>query len=87
ARQLLMQTPISIVELAVICGFVSTPHFSKCYRDFFGVAPSDERSDMRLHPPPALRPEGQSRAPQQPRNTLEQARDEPTFATVQIQRR
>lgn len=27
ARQLLMQTPISIVELAVICGFVSTPHF------------------------------------------------------------
>ena len=87
ARQLLMQTPISIVELAVICGFVSTPHFSKCYRDFFGVAPSDERSDMRLHPPPALRPEGQSLAPQQPRNTLEQARDEPTFATVQIQRR
>ena len=87
ARQLLMQTPISIVELAVICGFVSTPHFSKCYRDFFGVAPSDERSDMRLHPPPALRPEGQSRTPQQPRNTLEQARDEPTFATVHIQRR
>ncbi|ELQ05988.1 DJ-1/PfpI family protein/transcriptional regulator, AraC family, partial [Pseudomonas fluorescens BRIP34879] len=45
ARQLLMQTSLSIVELGVICGFVSTPHFSKCYRDFFGIAPSDERAD------------------------------------------
>ncbi len=87
ARQLLMQTPISIVELAVICGFVSTPHFSKCYRDFFGVAPSDERSDMRLHPPVATRPVVHPPSPARPKDTLEQARDEPTFASVQIQRR
>ena len=87
ARQLLMQTPISIVELAVICGFVSMSHFSKCYRDFFGVAPSDERLDMRLHPPAAVRPVTPAPVSERPKNTLEQARDEPTFASVQVQRR
>ncbi len=87
ARQLLMQTPISMVELAVICGFVSTPHFSKCYRDFFGVAPSDERADMRLHPPAAARPVARPLAPERPKSALEQARDELTFASVQVQRR
>ncbi|MBP1125300.1 MULTISPECIES: GlxA family transcriptional regulator [Pseudomonas] len=87
ARQLLMQTSLSIVELGVICGFVSTPHFSKCYRDFFGVAPSDERADMRLPPPLASPPPLHAPAPATPRSTLEQARDEPTFASVRIQRR
>ncbi len=43
ARQLLLQTSKSIVEIAFSCGFVSAPHFSKCYRDFFGVPPRDER--------------------------------------------
>ncbi|KRP67586.1 GlxA family transcriptional regulator [Pseudomonas orientalis] len=87
ARQLLMQTPISMVELAAICGFVSTPHFSKCYRDFFGVAPSDERSDMRLRTPVAPRPVAKQGAPAKPKNMLEQAREESTFASVKIQRR
>jgi len=48
ARQLLLQTSISIVDVAFACGFVSAPHFSKCYRDFFGIPPRDER---RLRPP------------------------------------
>ncbi len=43
ARQLLLQTGMSIVEVAFACGFVSAPHFSKCYRDFFGIPPRDER--------------------------------------------
>jgi len=43
ARQLLLQTSMSIVDVAFACGFVSAPHFSKCYRDYFGVPPRDER--------------------------------------------
>ena len=44
ARQLLRQTSMMIIEVATACGFVSTPHFSKCYRGFFGVPPSTERT-------------------------------------------
>jgi len=43
ARQLLLQTSISIVDVAFACGFVSAPHFSKCYRDYFGIPPREER--------------------------------------------
>ena len=43
ARQLLLQTSMSIVDVAFACGFVSAPHFSKCYRDHFGSPPRDER--------------------------------------------
>jgi transcriptional regulator GlxA family with amidase domain len=44
ARQLLRQTSMMIIEVATACGFVSTPHFSKCYRAFFGVSPRCERT-------------------------------------------
>lgn len=43
ARQLLKQTNMSVIEISVACGFVSTPHFSKCYRDCFGIPPRNER--------------------------------------------
>ena len=43
ARQLLLQTSKPIVDIALACGFVSAPHFSKCYRDTFSVPPRDER--------------------------------------------
>jgi len=43
ARQLLFQTSKSIVDIAFACGFVSAPHFSKCYRDHFAIPPRDER--------------------------------------------
>lgn len=43
ARQLLLQTSKSIVDVAFACGFVSAPHFSKCYRDYFGIPPRDDR--------------------------------------------
>ena len=51
ARRLLLQTSMSIVDVAFACGFVSAPHFSKCYRDFFGIPPRDER---RLRRPDAI---------------------------------
>ena len=50
ARQLLLQTSRPIVDIAFACGFVSAPHFSKCYRDRYGVPPRAERRRGR---PPA----------------------------------
>lgn len=47
ARQLLKQTTLSIIEVAAVCGFVSTPHFSKCYREYFGIPPSNERAGQQ----------------------------------------
>jgi transcriptional regulator GlxA family with amidase domain len=43
ARLLLLQTDMSIIDVALACGFVSASHFSKCYRDFFGRTPRKER--------------------------------------------
>ncbi len=43
ARLLLLQTNMSIIDVALACGFVSASHFSKCYRDFFGRTPRKER--------------------------------------------
>lgn len=43
ARQLLLQTSMPIVDIALACGFISAPHFSKCYRDTFSLPPRDER--------------------------------------------
>ena len=43
ARELLIRSSRSIVDIAFACGFVSAPHFSKCYRDFFGLPPREER--------------------------------------------
>ena len=47
ARDLLLQTPMSIMQAAVACGFQSPPHFSKCYRMLYGYTPSAERSASR----------------------------------------
>ncbi|MBF9000963.1 choline metabolism transcriptional regulator GbdR [Vibrio nitrifigilis] len=43
ARQLLRQTTMSIIDIATACGFVSSPHFSKCYRLHIGISPKTER--------------------------------------------
>ncbi len=98
ARQLLKQTSISIIEVASACGFVSTPHFSKCYREFFGQPPRDERqgaSPVRLPVPPPCERTGPRLAllsfeayPTQPVSAavmaLDQARGEPTYASVPL---
>jgi len=48
ARLLLLQTSKSIVDIALACGFISAPHFSKCYRDLFGIPPRDERRKLQV---------------------------------------
>ena len=44
ARHLLVQTSMSILSVALACGFVSASHFSKCYRECFGRTPRAERA-------------------------------------------
>jgi len=43
ARELLLQSDLSLVEIAVQTGFVSSSHFSKCYKELYGYSPSNER--------------------------------------------
>lgn len=43
ARLLLLQTSLSVLSVAVACGFVSASHFSKCYREHFHRTPREER--------------------------------------------
>jgi transcriptional regulator GlxA family with amidase domain len=43
ARNLLMQTDMSVINVALACGFTSPSHFSKCYRAQYGVTPYRER--------------------------------------------
>ncbi|MCW4150432.1 MULTISPECIES: GlxA family transcriptional regulator [Halomonadaceae] len=92
ARQLLKQTPLSIIEIASVCGFVSTPHFSKCYREYFGVPPRNERlsglerkSDGSKSPP-LIRQWGNGSNALEPSSGAQQAlanaQGEPTFASV-----
>lgn len=42
-HQLLTQTQLSMSDISLACGFVSYPHFSKCYRQYFEVTPSQTR--------------------------------------------
>ncbi|MBZ5875592.1 MULTISPECIES: GlxA family transcriptional regulator [Chromohalobacter] len=92
ARQLLRQTSMSIIEIASVCGFVSTPHFSKCYREYFGTPPRDERvtrlnsASVTLAPAtpsdghdPYVAPRASSAM-----QALAQAQGEPTYASVRL---
>lgn len=45
ARQMLLQTDLSVLGVALACGFVSASHFSKCYREYFDKTPRDERRE------------------------------------------
>ncbi len=42
ARNLLLQTDMSVTEVSVACGFGSTSNFSRSYRDYFGHSPKTE---------------------------------------------
>ena len=55
ARELLMQSKMSITEVAVSCGFKSTCHFSKSYRSVFGCTPRSARQSS-AHAAPAAEP-------------------------------
>ena len=51
ARNLLMQTDMSVINVALACGFASPSHFSKCYRSHYDTTPYRERGSMAARQP------------------------------------
>lgn len=93
ARQLLMQNTMPIVEVAAACGFVSTPHFSKCYREHMGIPPSEERAAVKKGTPlpeldtaPPLPKRKQVQPSQDTRSSevFSEAKKESTFGSVNL---
>lgn len=97
ARQLLKQSTLSIIDIAAACGFVSSPHFSKCYREQMGIPPREERAMLRqqdgkiiddagIKPLNAQNPStvDELRARETPRDNLSIARTESTFGSVNL---
>ncbi len=64
ARRLLRQTPQSVLQIGLGCGFASGPHFSNAYRAHFGHTPRDERA--RHAAPWSARSEAAATAPPDP---------------------
>ena len=48
ARLLLLQTNMSVIDVALACGFVSASHFSKCYRELYNRSPQQERAERKM---------------------------------------
>lgn len=48
ARRLITQSTLSISEVGLASGFISPSHFTKCYRDLFGITPREDRSKRKL---------------------------------------
>ncbi|MEM9097197.1 MAG: GlxA family transcriptional regulator [Pseudomonadota bacterium] len=48
ARSLVIQTTLSIREVALASGFASPEHFSRAYRSAFGLSPRKDREEGRL---------------------------------------
>jgi transcriptional regulator GlxA family with amidase domain len=46
ARSLLLQTEMSIIEVAVATGFGSAGHFTRTYRQAYGVTPTEQRGRL-----------------------------------------
>ncbi|MFZ5962496.1 GlxA family transcriptional regulator [Thalassococcus sp. BH17M4-6] len=46
ARHLLVQTEMSIIDVALACGFESSGHFSRVYRTTFGCTPVKQRERL-----------------------------------------
>lgn len=43
ARRLLQHTKLSVVDVGLACGFVTSSHFSRCYSSYYGYRPSKEK--------------------------------------------
>ncbi|GGE93907.1 GlxA family transcriptional regulator [Stappia taiwanensis] len=43
ARDLLRRTSRAVLDVAIACGFASTSHFTKCYRERYHCTPTEER--------------------------------------------
>ncbi|MBA3325477.1 MAG: GlxA family transcriptional regulator [Rhodobacteraceae bacterium] len=50
ARNLLLQTDMSVINVALACGFASPSHFSKCYRALYRTTPYRERGASEAAP-------------------------------------
>ena len=48
ARMLLISTDLPISETAQRCGFENRFYFSRCFREFYGVSPSEYRDGSRI---------------------------------------
>ena len=48
ARNLLMQTDMSVINVALACGFASPSHFSECYRSHYSTTPYRERGSQGI---------------------------------------
>ncbi len=48
ARNLLLQTDMSVINVALACGFTSPSHFSKCYRALYKTTPYRERGAAEM---------------------------------------
>lgn len=44
ARQLLQETEMSVTEVTLACGFENPSHFSRLYRQTYGVSPREQRA-------------------------------------------
>ena len=65
SRRLLQHSDLSLVEVALACGFLSPSHFSKCHTSFFGHSPSKEmRFGCVRSAKSRRRPTSQSACPQ-----------------------
>lgn len=60
ARNLLMQTDLSVINVALACGFASPSHFSKCYRAQYGTTPYRERGAAGMEDEFAAEPGAES---------------------------
>jgi len=50
AHQLLQQTPLSVTEVALACGFSSPEYFCRLYRSMLGCSPSADRRQSTTAP-------------------------------------
>lgn len=61
ARNLLLQTNMTVINVALACGFTSPSHFSKCYQTQYQVTPYRERGTRRDSSRPQREELGESR--------------------------
>ncbi|WP_428242630.1 GlxA family transcriptional regulator [Gynuella sp.] len=91
ARQLLKQTTMSIIEISAACGFVSTPHFSRCYRKHIGLSPRQERAGMWFDRPDdkmlnisTAEEVMEALCPDRVADALVTAKSEPSYASIRL---
>jgi transcriptional regulator GlxA family with amidase domain len=48
ARDLLRQTGMSVIDVAIACGFTTASHFTKSYRERFGKTPGEDRGGSAI---------------------------------------